>query len=135
VSEQLTLADLESACGIPARTIRFYIARGLLPGPTKAGRDAAYTKDHLTKLNRIKKLQADGRTLTEIALILSGSSNTSATPPPTEWWQYAITDEVIVWVKAGASPWLTKQIRRAVNDFAAALRKAQEESGEEPENR
>jgi hypothetical protein len=38
--------------------------------------------------------------------------------PPTAWWQHAIADDVIVWVRDGASPWRTKQIRAAVEEFA-----------------
>ena len=53
---------------MPARTIRFYIARGLLDGPVKAGRGAVYTADHLARLERIKEMQAEGRMLAEIAL-------------------------------------------------------------------
>jgi hypothetical protein len=38
--------------------------------------------------------------------------------PPTAWWQHAIADDVIVWVRVGASPWRTKQLRAAVEEFA-----------------
>jgi DNA-binding transcriptional MerR regulator len=62
-----TLAELSAASGIPARTIRFYIARGLLQGPSKAGRAAAYTDEHLARLETIKQLQASGRMLAEIS--------------------------------------------------------------------
>ena len=61
-----TLAELAEAAGIPARTIRFYIARGLLDGPLKAGRGAVYTAEHLARLEKIKTLQAEGRMLAEI---------------------------------------------------------------------
>ena len=35
MSNSRTLAELSEESGIPARTIRFYIARGLLDGPVK----------------------------------------------------------------------------------------------------
>jgi hypothetical protein len=71
------------------------------------------------RLERIKRLQADGHTLLEIGRILSGpSAAKSAIEPPTEWWQHAIPDDVLVWVRDGASPWRTTQIRGAVEEFA-----------------
>jgi hypothetical protein len=40
----------------------------------------------------------------------------------TAWWQHAIADEVIVWVRDGASRWRTKQVRAAVEEFARRVR-------------
>ncbi len=73
----MTLAEIAEASGLPARTIRFYIARGLLNGPAKGGRNAAYTAEHVARLERIKRLQAAGHTLSEIGRMLSGPSGRS----------------------------------------------------------
>ena len=120
-----TLAELSAASGIPARTIRFYIARGLLNGPIKAGRAAAYTDDHLARLESIKQLQASGRMLAEIAHDLTQHDPTQQPPlpslAPSPWWQHAIQNDVIVFVRGDLSPWRTKQIRTALDDFAARL--------------
>ena len=122
----MTLAEIAEASGLPARTIRFYIARGLLNEPVKRGRAASYTAEHVARLERIKELQGAGHTLSEIARLLSGQSEAeSAIAPPTAWWQHAIAGDVIVWMKAGASPWRTKQLRAAVDEFA---RRGQPES-------
>ena len=118
----MTLAGLAEASGIPARTIRFYIARGLLDGPVKAGRDAEYTEEHVRRLARIQRLQASGRTLAEIA-----AHGAPIDVPATQWWQHAIGDDVVVYVKAGASPWRQKQIRAAIGEFAARVRQEEEE--------
>src|SRR5262249_37538972 len=116
------------ASGLPARTIRFYIARGLLNGPAKGGRSAAYTGEHLARLDRIKSLQSEGRTLSEIARILSGHLQEPAVPPPTAWWQHAIGDEGVVWVRADAAPWRMKQGRTAVDEFARRVAPATNET-------
>ena len=119
----MTLAEIAEASGLPARTIRFYIARGLLKGPIKGGRTAEYTAEHVADLERIKQHQAAGHTLTEIARLLNGPSEVETeVAPPTAWWQHAIADDVIVWVKAGASPWRTKQVNAAVEEFASRVR-------------
>jgi DNA-binding transcriptional MerR regulator len=132
----MTLAEIAEASGLPARTVRFYIARGLLNGPAKGGRVAAYTAEHVERLERIKHLQATGRTLSEICRILGGSSgDESEAVPATSWWQHAIADDVIVWVRADASPWRTKQIRAAVQEFARRVGPEKNGKGKESEIR
>ncbi|SPF52474.1 hypothetical protein SBA4_5080010 [Candidatus Sulfopaludibacter sp. SbA4] len=121
----MTLAEIAEATDLPARTIRFYIARGLLDGPVKSGRAAAYTAQHVARLERIKRFQTAGRTLSEIARLLSGPSREEPAAA-TAWWQHAVADDIIVWVRAGASPWRAKQIRQAVEEFARRVRPEKE---------
>ena len=128
----MTLAEIAEASGLRARTVRFYIARGLLNGPAKGGRNAAYTAEHLARLERIKRLQAAGHTISEIGRMLSGPSTAkSEVEPATAWWQHAIADDVIVWVREGASPWRTKQLRAAVEEFARRVKPEPKIEGKE----
>jgi DNA-binding transcriptional MerR regulator len=129
--EQMTLGEIAEASGLPARTIRFYIGRGLLNGPVKGGRGAVYTTEHLARLDRIKGLQSEGHTLSAIARMLSGRSPDSAQSSPTAWWQHAIADDIIVWVRAGAAPWRMKQVRTAVDEFARLVAPANNQREEE----
>ena len=122
MSEEITLAELADTTGIPARTIRFYISRGLLNGPAKAGRGAVYTAAHVGRLERIKALQAEGHPLSEIASLVEGAP----APPPYSsepWWQHSIADDVLVWTRAGSSPWRQKQIRALLDEMALRLRR------------
>jgi DNA-binding transcriptional MerR regulator len=128
MKDSRTLAELSEESGIPARTIRFYISRGLLNGPVKSGRGAVYTTEHLARLETIQQLQSEGRMLAEIAHDLSGGPPAQTAAPPSCWWQYAVEEDVIVWVRGDASPWRSKMIRAAVDDFASRLR--QPESGQ-----
>jgi DNA-binding transcriptional MerR regulator len=121
MSDSKTLAELSEESGLPARTIRFYIARGLLGGPVKAGRGAVYTAGHLARIEKIKELQAAGRMLAEIAHDLNGGPATVAAVQPSPWWQHAIQDDVIVWVRGDVSPWRMKQIRAVVDEMASRL--------------
>ena len=121
MSDGKTLTELAEDSGIPARTIRFYIARGLLDGPVKAGRGAVYTAGHAARLDEIKRLQGQGRMLAEIAQILDGGPPVETAQPPTAWWQHAIDDDVMVWVRADASPWRVKQIRAAIDEMASRV--------------
>src|SRR5215469_18173543 len=127
-----SLAELSEESGIPARTIRFYIARGLLEGPVKGGRGAVYTEEHLQRLEKIKHLQAEGRMLAEIAHDLNGGPTVRETVSSSPWWQHTIQDDVIVWVRGDVSPWRMKEIRRAVDELASRLQEV--ESGNERRN-
>src|SRR5690349_18748695 len=115
----MSLAELAAQSGVPARTVRFYIARGLLDGPAVAGRGADYDLAHLERLRKIRDLQGRGLTLAEIAQELSGTR--TALPEPSAWWQYRISPDVIVSVCADAAPWRLKQVREALELMAARL--------------
>ena len=117
-----SLAELAGRAGVPGRTIRFYIARGLLPGPAKAGRGAAYGPDHLARLREIRDWQSRGLTLTEVAQRLAGPSRAAVPLEPVTWWQYQVADDVTVQVRADASPWRLKQIKNYLAQMAAGLR-------------
>jgi DNA-binding transcriptional MerR regulator len=52
----LTLEDLAERVGVPVRTIRFYIAEGLLPSPEGRGKAASYGEEHLLRLRLIRRL-------------------------------------------------------------------------------
>lgn len=123
-ADELMFAELAEKAGLPGRTIRFYIAKGLLPGPGKAGRGATYGKEHLETLRSIKALQAKGLTLSEIARRASGESPREILAQPTEWWNYTIAEDVTVSVRADVAPWRLKQIRKYANEMATGLRGA-----------
>jgi len=117
----MNLEELSDQSGVPARTIRFYIARGLLPGPAGAGRAAAYTAEHLSRLRKIQHLRARGLMLAEIAGQLDAGP--APLPEPSTWSTYTLADDLVVSLRAGAAPWRLRQIRRALERLAAELRK------------
>ena len=120
----ISLAELVEETGVPARTIRFYIARGLLPGPQQAGRAASYGEGHRKRLEEIKKLQAKGLTLHEIARSLGGETLKSVeAPAPSAWWQYPIEEDVVVWVRADVGPWRLREVQKTVREMALRLKK------------
>lgn len=53
----LKLAELAHEAGVSPRTVRYYIQRGLLPAPDFRGAETAYGRDHLLRLNAIRRLQ------------------------------------------------------------------------------
>jgi DNA-binding transcriptional MerR regulator len=68
------LDELARAAGTSARTVRYYVQRGLLPGPTFRGKDSAYGKEHLARLRAIRRLQDAFLPLDAIAVELARRS-------------------------------------------------------------
>lgn len=119
----LSLGELAEKTRTPPRTIRFYIARGLLPGPNKAGRGASYGAAHARRIGEIREMQSKGLTLAEIAPQLTGEKPLRLMESPTAWWSYGIQEDVVVQVRADASPWRLRQIQRALREVAQRLAK------------
>lgn len=60
------IGDLAGLVGSTPRTIRYYVAQGLLPPPVGAGPGAHYTDAHLQRLRLIQRLQRQHQPLSEI---------------------------------------------------------------------
>jgi len=72
VTKTYTIGELARAGGVTTRTIRYYVSEGLLEPPEKEGRAAAYTAEHLARLELIKMLKEEFLPLQEIASLLRG---------------------------------------------------------------
>lgn len=66
----LTVEEVANEVGLTVRTIRYYQSEGLLPAPTRVGREARYGDEHLERLRFISRLQEQGLRLTAIAELL-----------------------------------------------------------------
>ncbi len=67
ITDQPSLADLAAASGIEARTIRSWVAQGLLPAPLTRGPAARYPADTLERLLAVRTMRdALGMPLAEI---------------------------------------------------------------------
>lgn len=62
-----TAADLAERAGVSERTVRYYLAEGLLPAPAGRGRGANFGQGHLTRLRLIRAIQQAGNNLETIA--------------------------------------------------------------------
>ena len=84
------LDELARAVGTSARTVRYYVQRGLLPAPAFRGKDTAYGPEHLVRLRAIRRLQdaffpldaiaveLESRSLEQIERIVDGSERLNA---------------------------------------------------------
>jgi DNA-binding transcriptional MerR regulator len=81
-----TLAELAALSGLPPRTIRYYIAQGLIPSPGKEGRGTRYPDSTLDRLRLIAKLRDAHQPLVEIRTKLASltddeTAQLAAAPP------------------------------------------------------
>jgi DNA-binding transcriptional MerR regulator len=67
----LTVEELAAAAGVSARTVRYYIAQGLLAGPLARGRQASYGEEHLLRLRLIRRLAERHTPLAQIRKLVA----------------------------------------------------------------
>jgi DNA-binding transcriptional MerR regulator len=123
---EISLAEMAERSGVPARTIRLYISKGLLPGPLRSGRNASYGAGHLDTLLRIRELQRNGLTLSQVGRSLAGSDSPAQLPGPVAWQRFVLSDDVEISVRGGLAPWRMKAIADAMAEFNARLGDAAE---------
>lgn len=70
-TSHLTIEELAERVDIPVRTVRYYIAEGLLPGPEGRGKATVYNDEHLQRLRLIRLLAHQRRPLAEIHRLLN----------------------------------------------------------------
>jgi DNA-binding transcriptional MerR regulator len=68
----MRIGELAAQAGTTVRTVRYYVAQGLLPGPVGLGPRSAYTYEHLVRLGAIRALKARYLPLAEIGRQLAG---------------------------------------------------------------
>ncbi len=100
----MTLAELIDAADVTVRTVRYYIAEGLLPPPIGAGPASAYGRGHLDRLRLIQRLKDAYLPLKEIRRRLSGLGD----------------DEVRAILAAGEDTMMATSLRETPADAALA---------------
>jgi DNA-binding transcriptional MerR regulator len=111
------IGDLERETGISGRTIRFYIAEGLLPPAYGRGPAATYDPGHLLRLRYIKLLKDERLSLNDIRARLeqltdediSTALDITAQPDEETWRRIRLHDQIELHIR---------QPREADRDFA-----------------
>ncbi len=70
--DRYSLTELADLAGVTPRTVRYYLAQGLLPAVGQTGPGSKYGADHLDRLRLIKRLQVEHLPLAEIRHRLEG---------------------------------------------------------------
>lgn len=64
--DRYSLTELADLAGVTPRTVRYYLAQGLLPAVGQSGPGSKYDPDHLARLRLIRRLQGEHLPLAEI---------------------------------------------------------------------
>ena len=69
---ELSIVKLSTATGCKVETIRFYEKAGILPAPARTtGGQRRYTREHLKRLNFVRRARGLGFSLEEVRALLS----------------------------------------------------------------
>jgi len=109
-ARQYRIGELAREAGIPARTVRYYQERKLLPPPRREGRIGWYSQAHLDRLRVIGQLLDRGHTLSGIGHLL------------TAWEQGYDLADLLGFERALTAPWSDEQpVPVTVADVSALL--------------
>ncbi len=61
-----SISQVVELAGISRRTLRYYVAQGVLMPPVGHGRKAHYTVEHIERVRKVRELQEGGLTLSQI---------------------------------------------------------------------
>lgn len=119
IGREYGILELVQASGVPRRTIRYYVQRGLLAPPEGAGRGHFYRSSHLERLLRIRELQDKGFGLEEIRAVLDGAgagaggavAEASPAPEVELITRISVRDGIDLVVSHGARPPSPSQVR------------------------
>jgi MerR family redox-sensitive transcriptional activator SoxR len=84
---ELTIGETARRTGVPASTLRYWEAAGLLAAGERVGGKRRYEPQTLAQISLILLMKSGGFTLAEIRIVLAGLS--ARTPPPGIWRELA----------------------------------------------
>ena len=126
-----SIQDLATLASVPTRTVRFYIAEGLMDRPHGAKRGAWYEERHLQQLLLIRRWTDAGLSLDRVRELQAGSPE-EAPPRPIKagmvevWSRVTLADGVEIQVEPGRAGMTPEQVRSFIQDVTAAYRQVRE---------
>jgi DNA-binding transcriptional MerR regulator len=124
-SQRYSIHNLATLANVSTRTVRFYIAQGLMDRPHGTKRGAWYEDRHLKQLLLIRRWTDSGVSLDRVRELQAGSPEEappqSSQPGTVEVWsRVTLADGVEVQVEPGRAGMSPEQVR----DFIQAVRHA-----------
>lgn len=122
-----SLDDLARLSGLPPRTVRYYVQRGLVPRPHGERRGAWYDEVHLERLLQIAKWTAAGLSLERIEQLVAEPGATLSAELPRRRGDIAVRSHVhlgdglelvVDAERAGIDPETHRRLVRALLDAA-----------------
>jgi DNA-binding transcriptional MerR regulator len=123
--------DLATLASVPTRTVRFYIAEGLIDRPHGAKRGAWYEDRHLQQLLLIRRWTDTGLSLDRVRELQAGSPE-EAPPRPVKpgmvevWSRVTLADGLEVQLEPGRADMTPEQVRAFIQEVKLAYRRVRE---------
>lgn len=136
-ADRLSLDQLSGLAGATPRTVRFYIAQGLLDRPVGSKRGAHYTRRHLEQLLLVRRWTDAGLSLERVRELIAGAPEDppprAAAPGSVEVWSRAtLADGLEVHVEPGRAGLSPEQLRTLVRGVTALYRQVRADAAREP---
>lgn len=129
---RFSIDELATLTGVTPRTVRYYVAQGLLEPPAGAKRGAHYLRTHLEQLLQIRRWSDAGLSLDRIREMQAGASQDPplrrVTPGSVEVWsRVTVTDGLEVQLEPGRAGLSPEQVRAFVRALTALYRQIRDE--------
>lgn len=124
---RFSLDELSRLAGVTARTVRYYIAEGLVDRPVGEKRGAHYVRRHLEQLLQIRRWTDAGLSLERVRERLAGAPEDPApravAPGSIEVWsRVTVADGLEIHIEPGRADLTPEQLRRFVRSLTALYR-------------
>jgi DNA-binding transcriptional MerR regulator len=123
IKKRYTIGQLSELTGFSRRTIRYYVAEGLLDPPAGRGRGGFYFDSHLEVLRRIRFLREKGVRLSAIFEMLRKDAALQVSPERRIWVKYEIEPGVEILVERGLEEQRSKDVAEVVRVARSILSK------------
>jgi len=125
---RFSIDELSTLAGVTPRTVRYYIAEGLLDRPAGEKRGAHYLRRHLDQLLLIRRWSDAGLSLDRIRELRAGAPED---PPPRSvrpgtvevWSRVTLADGLELQIEPGRADLSPEQIRALVRAVTDAYRR------------
>ena len=125
--ERFSIDELSTLAGITPRTVRYYIAEGLVDRPEGEKRGSHYLRRHLEQLLVIRRWTDAGLSLERVRELMAGAPED---PTPRRapagvvevWSRVTVADGLEVHIEPGRAGLTPKQVRDVVRGITALYR-------------
>lgn len=138
-TERFSLDELATLAGTTPRTVRYYIAEGLVDRPVGEKRGAYYLRGHLEQLLLVRRWTDAGLSLERVRELMAGAPEDPAprrTPPGSVevWSRITVADGLEVHLEPGRADLTPGQVRALVRGITALYRQVRSAKTGEPED-
>lgn len=136
--ERFSIDELSTLAGVTPRTVRYYIAEGLVDRPEGEKRGSHYLRRHLEQLLVIRRWTDAGVSLDRVRELLAGAPEDRAprrsAPGAVEVWsRVTVADGLEVHIEPGRAGLTSEQVRAVARGITALYRQVRSpEAGKPP---